>query len=138
MSADSKDQQSKSSASTKTAPVPVIVAVSATSQPGQGKKDASNSSANAGTSSAVHPAEEAKSQKPLEGGSIDPSVSADEIEVQFKGEIQGYESMQELRSHSSHHGLFANARAVGPSRHELPESRVMHKEKAISFVDTYN
>lgn len=65
-------------------------------------------------------------------------MSADEIEVQFKGEVLEYASLASLRSHSSHHVLFANERAVGPSRHELPESSVTHKDKTVNFVDTYN
>jgi hypothetical protein len=38
------------------------------------------------------------SQKLNSGGSIDSALSADEIEVQFKGEVQGFASLVELGS----------------------------------------
>jgi hypothetical protein len=46
----------------------------------------------------VHTEEETKSQQLTTGASIDAGLSADEIEVQFKGEIQGYASLAELGS----------------------------------------
>jgi len=50
-----------------------------------------------------------------------------------------FPSLAQLNSHSSHHVLFANERAVGESRYQLPESSVTTKQgKVINFVDTYN
>jgi len=139
-SANSAQQQistDKPSDSKASASVSVFVAVSATSQPGAGAKNAVNASAHTGASNAAHQGEETKSQ--TSGTvSVDPGASADEIEVQFKGEVLEYESLASLRSHSSHHVLFANERSLGTSRHELPESSVTHMDKTVNFVDTFN
>lgn len=141
MSASSMQSEDAGKAATSEASksqIPVFVAVSATSQPANGKKDVSKSSTVADPKAANLQEEETKSSQSIAGSTIDPTVSADEIEVQFKGEMQEYASLAQLSSHSSHHVLFANERCVGESRYRLPESSVTHKGKVVNFVDTYN
>lgn len=140
---DSKDTKAESGAgahagSSTASQVPIIVTVSATSEPNQARKNGKKSSVQTDAENALNHGEESKGQQPSTSGSIDPSASADEIEVQFKGEMEEYSSLAQLNSHSSHHVLFANERAIGGSRYQLPESRVSNKGKVINFVDTYN
>jgi len=127
-----------SDTSSQASQVPIIVAVSATAQPSQTKKDGPKSSFSQESQDTHAHSEETKSQQAIAGGSVDVGVSADEIEVQFKGEIQEFASLAQLSSQSNHHVLFANERAVGTTRYELPESSVTHQGKVINFVDTCN
>ena len=101
-----------------------MLTVSATSQLTTSKKDGPKSSAL-----------ETKSQQ---ASLINPDASAHEIEVQFKDEIHEFASLSQLSSHSSHDVLFANQRAVGQTRYQLPESSVSYQGKVLKFVDTYN
>lgn len=52
--------------------------------------------------------------------------------------MQEFASLSQLSSQSRHDVLFANERAVGQSRYQLPESSVVHQEKELKFVDTYH